>query len=139
MRPSRRFGRSTVLVLLLLAFLGPWDVGPHPMYFPDLASAALRPLREPVLLLVAILALPFACFLAILAPTSRGRAIVYRLLAGGTLVTFGVIFSRFGLPDVRELAGAWGISLHLFALVLAVAFELVPARAPASDPAEAFR
>jgi hypothetical protein len=141
MRVDRRIARSLVLALLLVAFIGPWAGGSHGhprlVYFPEIVEHKLRKPDWLSILVAGILMVPVACLSAILAPSSRLAVVAYRVIGGGTAIHFLVRWPRRTLAELIEV---WGLGLYLTALLLAVAVEVVPARAaPKRDYTDVFR
>ena len=130
---SRRLGRFLVLAVLVAAFLGPWEATPYPhqlRYFPWVVKSLLRssdPGKQVVL--AALVATPSTCLVAALMSTSLLLAIVYRALAGGTLVLLGPLaWGAFASSPREEVTDAWGFGLYLVGLALAIAIEVIPPR-----------
>ena len=149
MRANRRLARSVVLVLFLLAFVGPWGTvhnshGPtRRLYFPKVVQGVVgRPLRWPSLLIAGIVALPVACLATVLAPRSRLPAIAYRLLTVVMAAVVGVFAGTAaarGVP-LSEFLADWGPTLYLATALLAVGLEATPKRqAQRHDYANVFR
>lgn len=136
MRVNRRRARSVVLGLLLVSFAGPWDGSQS--YFPELVER-VGPWGWSSLLLFAIIATPMACLNATIAPQSRLRVIVYRVLAGGTAawIVFLLVLSGFPLTWMLE---TWGVAVYVAALVLGTVVEFARAREPEKrDYTDVFR
>lgn len=148
MRVNRRRARLLVLALLLLSFLGPWGavrhLGPRPSsrlyYLPEVLATALgAPWASVVVLAAAILALPITCFAAVVAPSSRLFAAVYRLMGGG-IAALAAWASWRSPPAPEDMLETWGASLYLVALLVATVAEVLPARrAPRPDYAAVFK
>jgi hypothetical protein len=124
--------RGVVLALLLIAFAGPWGTsvsprGQRPAYFPALVEAALKDLGLLSLCVAAIVAVPIACLSTILAPSSRLRVIIYRVLACATAMPF-LVFLMLAQPRLEELRETWGVTLYTAAVLAAVVVEFVPVR-----------